>query len=125
MLIINYFLTHFHFSDVKPDNYLLSKADPGKVLIIDFGLAQQLNKKIEVKGDGFVGTKEYASLGAHASENPAKIQDIESLCYCIENLTSGKLVLLQQPRDRMRMEKVNWHNDNENAFKGVSFNYND
>ena len=84
----------FAYRDVKPDNFMLKH----KVLhIIDYGLCKRVVDPITGVHIPFrtdkelAGTPRYASIGAHAGEEQARRDDIESFVYMMVFLATGTL----------------------------------
>eukprot|EP01071_Lankesteria_metandrocarpae_P007773 Lankesteria_metandrocarpae@DN4783_c0_g1_i1.p1 len=97
--------------DVKPDNFLIGNNDPGRVYVVDFGLAKRYRA---VNADGppptrrsrsMVGTARYASLNSHSGIDLSARDDLESLGYVIMYFATGGNLPWQGLNVRSREDK--------------------
>ena len=71
--------------------------------LIDFGLSCKFRDNFrghcKFKDDkkGFVGTARYASVNIHFGNEPARRDDLESLCYVLVYVMRGKLPWQHMP----------------------------
>ena len=84
-------------NDLKPSNVLLGAAgssDAQRLHLVDFGIATRAGEAQPASGSGIsepVGTPLFASAAAHAGRPTRAVDDLESLCYCLSFLASGRL----------------------------------
>lgn len=82
--------------DIKPDNFLFGLNErKAQIYIIDFGFCKSFlnnNKHIDMKKtQNLIGSLTYASVNAHNYDELSRRDDIESLCYMLIYLISGRL----------------------------------
>lgn len=70
--------------DIKPENMLLDSSR--NIYLTDFGFAVRQGNT-----SGFRGTPEFASNGAYSGHQPVLEDDLESLCWSLLYLESGKV----------------------------------
>ncbi|KZV88465.1 kinase-like protein [Exidia glandulosa HHB12029] len=97
--------------DVKPGNFLFSRAAPGYQLkLIDFGLAIPFRtgaSEPERSTGHLRGTELYASIPAHMHCTLARRDDMESLAYTLVHLACGRLPWAH-PSVNILHRKVAW-----------------
>lgn len=94
--------------DVKPSNFLYDRRKR-KYLLVDFGLAQSLNKSID-------STKSMASTSAVDNTNNAQQQEAEQSAVCDKAIEQDKTIDVSEAISSEEA-KVSAHNDNENEVK--------
>lgn len=83
--------------DIKPGNFLIRPSKSYPIVLIDFGLARPFldprNGQMIPPRDkpGFVGTRAYASINAHAGKELGRRDDLYSWFYCLLRIHKGKL----------------------------------
>jgi serine/threonine protein kinase len=82
--------------DIKPDNFMMGASDPGRVYIIDFGLAKFYKDRrghhIDHRDNkSFTGSARYASINTHLGIEQSRRDDLESLGYVLLYLLRGRL----------------------------------
>ncbi len=86
----------FVHCDVKPANFAISRRDPRRVKIIDFGVSRRY---VDLNGTpipsrvtaGFRGTSRYASPNMHLHRELMPVDDYYSLLYSIAEMLTGRL----------------------------------
>jgi len=82
--------------DIKPGNYAISKNEPRKIYMLDFGMARRyIDQNGTVKrprwAAGFRGTVRYAPISCHVSREQSRTDDLETWLYMQIELTKGSL----------------------------------
>ncbi|TFK91728.1 kinase-like protein [Polyporus arcularius HHB13444] len=83
--------------DVKTQNFMLSKEDPGRLRLIDFGLCRPYRNPVtlshlpDVRMQRSIGTDAFVSLHGHLRHSPSRRDDMESLSYTLLALLLGDL----------------------------------
>ena len=99
--------------DIKPDNFLFGRNEPGKQLfIIDFGFCktfmnhEQETHNVMKKTNGLIGSLTYASLNAHDFFDLSRRDDLESIGYMLIYFLLGELAW-QNVNSNMSFEEKN------------------
>ncbi len=89
---------HFLHRDIKPDNFLMGRAEhKHTVFIIDMGLSKRFENPETLEhiayrdNKKFTGTPRYASTSTHKGIEQARRDDLESLGYMLMYFNLGKL----------------------------------
>lgn len=75
--------------DIKPDNFLFDAHHREQLYLVDFGICKVVQKNRP--SNGFVGSKNYASIRAHESMELSARDDLESLVYMMLYFYAGWL----------------------------------
>jgi serine/threonine protein kinase len=79
--------------DIKPDNFLFGLNDLKDIYLIDYGFCVFYTNHCDLeKTSHLVGSLNYASINAHNCFKLSMRDDLESVCYLLFYLHSGKLL---------------------------------
>jgi serine/threonine protein kinase len=67
--------------DIKPSNFVFNNEN--KLVLIDFGLAFDLNDKTKIQPNKYIGTARYMSINALEKKPQTKLDDLYSIGYII------------------------------------------
>ncbi|MCH2376038.1 MAG: protein kinase, partial [Planctomycetes bacterium] len=86
--------------DIKPSNLLISKE--GRLKIVDFGLAKEIESSVSITSDGIVlGTPEYISPEQAQGENADHRCDIYSLGCTLYHMLTGRPVFTEKSQAKI------------------------
>jgi casein kinase 1 len=99
--------------DLKPDNFLFSHANPtefAELYLIDFGLCKSYldsdRRHIPMKHiAGVIGSLRFCSLAVHRRQELCRRDDLESICYMLFYLYTGKLPWSQDAEESIVFAK--------------------
>ena len=97
-------------NDIKPNNLMVGRKNPGTIYLIDFGFASYYSNEGEHIGEAQVnqirGTWKYCSVNSLNGRSLSRRDDLESLAYTLIRLRRGKLPWDELLRDKEMCKKA-------------------